>query len=230
MKGIMLADRGIGGKIPAIRLTTSWSEYAHAHMGPLSPDVTVLLSELTRGNQQAAEKLVPLVYDELKRLARSYMRRERPDHTLQATALAHEAYLKLVRQEAVNWQSRSHFFGIAAQLMRRILIDHARGHLRVKRGGGKEVLPLNEALAFSPEHSEELVRLDEALNRLATLDARQSRIVELRFFGGLTVEETAEFLGISPKTVKRDWSVAKAWLHGELRQTDGDLPGAVGPR
>jgi RNA polymerase sigma-70 factor (ECF subfamily) len=199
-------------------------------MGFPSPDVTVLLSELTRGNQEAAEKLVPLVYDELKRLARSYMRRERPNHTLQATALVHEAYLKLVRQQAVNWQSRSHFFGIAAQLMRRILIDHARGHLREKRGGVKQVLPLDEALVFSPEHSEELVKLDEALERLSKLDARQSRIVELRFFGGLSVEETAEFLGISPKTVKRDWSVAKAWLHGELRQTDGDLPGAVGPR
>jgi RNA polymerase sigma-70 factor, ECF subfamily len=193
-------------------------------------DVTVLLSELTKGNQAAAEKLVPLVYEELKRLAKSYMRRERPEHTLQATALVNEAYLKLVQQQSVNWQSRSHFFGIAAQLMRRILIDHARGHLREKRGGAKVVLPLNEALVFSPERSEELVRLDEALGRLSQMDARQARIVELRFFGGLSVEETAEFLGVSPKTVKRDWSVAKAWLHGELRQTDGDIPGAVGPR
>jgi RNA polymerase sigma factor (TIGR02999 family) len=123
----------------------------------------------------------------------------------------------LVKQQAVNWQGRSHFFGIAAQLMRRILIDHARGRLREKRGGAKEALPLDEALVFSPEHSEELVRLDEALQRLAKLDARQSRIVELRSFGGLSVEETAEFLGISRKTVKRDWSVAKAWLHAELR-------------
>ena len=195
-------------------------------MGSLSPDVTALLSELASGNQAAGDRLVPLVYDELKRLARRYMRRERSDHTLQATALVHEAYMKLVRQEAVNWQSRSHFFGIAAQLMRRILIDHARGHLREKRGGVKEILPLNEALVFSPEHSEELVKLNEALERLSKLDARQSRIVELRFFGGLSVEETAEFLGISPKTVKRDWSVAKAWLHGELRQTHADVCGA----
>lgn len=193
-------------------------------------DVTVLLSELARGNQEAAEKLIPLVYDELKRLARSYMRRERPDHTLQTTALVHEAYLKLVRQQAVNWQGRSHFFGIAAQLMRRILIDHARGHLREKRGGAKEVLPLDEALAFSPEHSDELVRLDEALQRLSAIDPRQGRVVELRFFGGLSVEETSEFLGISPKTVKRDWAVAKAWLHGELRHSDGDVPKAMGPR
>src|SRR5208283_379803 len=199
-------------------------------MASSSSDVSLLLSELSRGNQEAGEKLVPLVYDELKRLAKSYMRRERPDHTLQATALVNEAYLKLVKQHAVNWQGRSHFFGIAAQLMRRILIDHARGHLREKRGGDKQVLPLDEALVFSPEHSEELVKLDEALQRLSKLDARQSRIVELRFFGGLSVDETAQFLGISPKTVKRDWSVAKAWLHGELRQTDGDVSGAVGAR
>jgi len=193
------------------------------------PDATILLSELAHGNQEAAEKLIPLVYDELKRLARGYMRRERQDHTLQTTALVHEAYLKLVHQHAVKWQGRSHFFGIAAQLMRRILIDHARGHLRQKRGGAKVVLPLNEGLAFSPEHSEDLLKLDEALERLSKLDTRQSRIVELRFFGGLSVEETAEFLSISPKTVKRDWAVAKVWLHGELRR-DGDISKAVGPR
>lgn len=195
-----------------------------------SSDVTLLLSELSRGNQEAAEKLIPFVYAELKRLARTYMRRERPDHTLQATALVHEVYIKLAKQQAVDWQSRAHFFGIAAQLMRRILIDHARGHLRQKRGGANEVLPLDEALVFSPERSKELVKLDEALERLSKVDARQSRIVELRYFGGLSVDETAEFLGISPKTVKRDWSVAKAWLHGELRQTDAHAPRAVGPR
>jgi RNA polymerase sigma-70 factor, ECF subfamily len=195
-----------------------------------SSDVTVLLAELTRGNQKAGEMLVPLVYDELKRLARGYMRKERADHTLQTTALVHEAYLKLVKQQAVNWQGRSHFFGIAAQLMRRILIDHARGHMREKRGGVKEGIPLDEALVFSPEHSDELVKLDEALERLSKLDARQGRIVELRYFGGLSVEETAEFLGISPKTVKRDWSVAKAWLYGELRRANADVPRAVGPR
>jgi RNA polymerase sigma-70 factor (ECF subfamily) len=187
-------------------------------MGSPPTDVTVLLAELTGGDQGAAEKLVPLVYDELKRLAKSYMRRERPDHTLQGTALVHEAYLKLVKQRSVHWQSRTHFFGIAAHLMRRILIDHARGHLREKRGGVHEVVPLDEELVFSPGQSAELVRLDEALGRLAKLDPRQSKIVELRFFGGLSVEETAEFLGISPKTVKRDWSMAKAWLHGELEQ------------
>jgi len=193
-------------------------------------DATVLLCELTHGNQEAAEKLIPLVYDELKRLARRYMRHERQGHTLQTTALVHEAYLKLVHQQHVNWQGRSHFFGIAAQLMRRILIDHARGLLREKRGGAKVLLPLNEALAFSPEHSEDLLRLDEALERLSELDGPQSHIVELRFCGGLSVEETAECLNISPKTVKRDWTAAKAWLHGELRRGGADVSRAMGTR
>jgi RNA polymerase sigma-70 factor, ECF subfamily len=195
-----------------------------------SSDVTLLLSELATGNQAAEEKLLPLVYNELKRLARSYMRKERQDHTLQTTALVHEAYLKLVKQQDVNWQGRSHFFGIAAQLMRRILIDHARSRLREKRGGHQEAVTLDQALVFSPERSEELLKLDEALERLSQLDVRQGRIVELRFFAGLTVDETAECLRISPKTVKRDWSVAKAWLHAELRRTDGDLPSAMGSR
>jgi RNA polymerase sigma-70 factor (ECF subfamily) len=186
-------------------------------------DVTILLSEVAGGDRTAAEKLMPLVYNELRRLAGNYMRHERPDHTLQATALVHEAYLKLVRWQDVSWKNRSHFLGIASQVMRRILIDHARGHLRAKRGGAKELLPLDEALVFSPEKSAELVRLDDALERLARLDLRQSKIVELRFFGGLNVDETAEFLGVSPKTVKRDWSVAKAWLHGEMRQDHGNF-------
>jgi RNA polymerase sigma-70 factor (ECF subfamily) len=156
------------------------------------------------------------------------MRRERTDHTLQPTALVHEAYLKLVEQRNVNWQGRAHFFAIAAQVMRRILIDHARGHLREKRGAGERPVPLDEALVFAPEQSLELVKLDESLDRLAKLDARQSKIVELRFFGGLTVEQTAEALGISPKTVKRDWSVAKAWLHGDLKVNHGDSTRKLG--
>jgi RNA polymerase sigma factor (TIGR02999 family) len=199
-------------------------------MGPSEADVTKLLSELAQGSQSAADKLVPLVYDELKRLARSYMRRERPDHTLQTTALVHEAFLKLAQQKSPRWQGRAHFYGIAARLMRQVLIDHARGHMRDKRGGEKVTLPLDEALAFSPEQSEELVKLDEALDRLAKIDARQSRIVELRFFAGMTVEETAEFLGISPKTVKRDWAVAKAWLHAEVSEDDATDPRKVGAR
>ena len=188
-----------------------------------------ILSSLAGPNQEIAENLIPVVYEELKRLARRYMQHERPDHTLQTTALVNEAYMKLVRQRATNFQSRSHFLGIAAQLMRRILVDHARGVLREKRGGTKETLPLQEAFAFSPQHSEELVRLHDALHRLARTDARQSRIVELRFFGGLSVDETAELLGISAKTVKRDWSVARAWLRTELRNSYGDFPKTMGP-
>jgi RNA polymerase sigma-70 factor, ECF subfamily len=187
-----------------------------------SAEVTLLLTELTKGNQEARSKIIPLVYEELRRMAGRYMRRERADHTLQSTALVHEAYLKLVEQ-SVDWQSRAHFFAIAAQVMRRILVDHARGHLRAKRGGGQPVIALDEALVFSPERSFELVEVDAALQRLAESDLRQAKIVELRFFGGLTVEETAEILGISPKTVKRDWSVAKAWLHGELKKSHGNV-------
>jgi RNA polymerase sigma factor (TIGR02999 family) len=181
-------------------------------------DVTLLLIEWTKGDREAASKLAPLVYDELHRLARRHMRRERADHTLQATALVNEAYLKLVEQRSVRWQSRAHFYAIAARTMRRILIDHARSHLRGKRGRGQKMIALDEALVFSPERSLEFLRLDKSLERLAQLDPRQSKIVELRFFAGLTVEETAEVLHVSPKTVKRDWSIAKAWLHGDLRR------------
>jgi len=184
-------------------------------------DVTALLGQLAKGNDAAASKLIPIVYDELRRLAGGYMRRERKDHTLQPTALVHEAYLKLTEQRVVDWQGRAHFFGIAAQVMRRILIDHARGHMREKRGGGARPVPLDEALVLSPEQSSELVMLDASLERLAKLDPRQSRIVELRFFGGLTVEQTADTLGISAKTVKREWSMAKAWLHGDMKTSHG---------
>lgn len=184
-------------------------------------DVTVLLMELKKGNQEAAEQLIPVVYNELRRLASNYMRRERSDHTLQATALVHEAYLKLVEQK-VDWQGRAHFFGVAAQMMRRILIDHARGHLRDKRGGGVIPVPLDEALVFAPEQASELLRLDSSLDRLAKIDPRQGKIVELRFFAGLTVEQTADVLGISAKTVKREWSMAKAWLHGDLKADHDD--------
>ena len=193
-------------------------------------DVTALLVEIANGNQAAQEKLVPLVYDQLKKLARRYMRRERADHTLQTTALVHEAYLKLVGQHSPHWQGRAQFYGIAAQLMRRILIDHARRHLREKRGGSQVILPLEEGLAFTPEYSEDLLKLDEALDRLSKLDPRQSRIVELRFFGGLSVEETSRFLNVSPITVKRDWAVARVWLYGELRPDNGDDGKAVGTR
>jgi RNA polymerase sigma factor (TIGR02999 family) len=180
-------------------------------------EVTRLLAEISGGNREAESQLIPLVYDELRRLARRYMQSERSDHTLQATALVHEAYLSLVKQREVTWQNKAHFLAVAASLMRRILCDYARAHGRVKRGGEQYKVPLDEALVFSKEKSDEVIDLDRALIRLANLDQRQSRVVELLFFGGLTVEEAAAVLGISPKTVKRNWSVARAWLHREIR-------------
>lgn len=185
-------------------------------MRPSDGEVTRLLGELRDGNPEAQARLIPLVYKHLHRLAASYMRRERPDHTLQATALVHEAYLRLVSQEETDWRDRAHFFGIAARLMRQILVEHARARQAGKRGRAVEKLPLDQAMDLSPERSRELIELDNALESLGRLDPRQARVVELRFFGGLTVEETAEVLGIAPRTVKRDWSVARAWLHGEI--------------
>jgi RNA polymerase sigma factor (TIGR02999 family) len=177
-----------------------------------STEVTRLLGNWRRGDPEAREALMPLVYAELRRLAASYLRRERTDHTLQPTALVHEAYLRLVEQKNVQWQDKSHFFAITAQLMRRILVDHARGHLADKRGSGAPKVPLTEAIVMSQERPAELLALDESLSRLASLDVQQARVVELRIFAGLTVEETAEVLSISPATVKRDWRMAKAWL------------------
>jgi len=180
-------------------------------------DVTELLAGMQAGDPQAAEQLIPLVYQELRRLAGHYMRAERPDHTLQATALVHEAYLKLVDQTQVTYQNRAHFFGIAAQLMRRILVDHARAHQAEKRGSGQK-LQLDEAAALPESREVDLVALDEALQELAKLDPQQSRIVELRFFAGLSIEETATVLEISPATVKRDWAMARAWLHQQIQK------------
>lgn len=174
--------------------------------------MTQLLLDWSRGDRAALERLVPLVYNELHRLAESFMRRERPEHTLQPTALVHEAFLRLIDQRRVEWQNRAHFFGIAAQAMRRILVDYARRHQAAKRGSAQKV-SLDE-VAGVPERVEvDLVALDDALERLSTIDPRQSRMVELRFFGGLTIEETAEVLNISPATLKREWSFARAWLY-----------------
>jgi len=182
-----------------------------------SQEITRMLQEWSGGKQEALDALLPLVYAELHRQASRYLRRERPDHTLQATALIHEAYMKLVDQREVNWQNRTHFFGIAAQMMRRILVDYARQKHRAKRGGIAEDLPLAEAaLVVSEERSVDLVALDEALTRLAKFDERQARIVELRYFSGLSIEETAEVLRLSPATVKNDWRTAKAWLYQEI--------------
>jgi RNA polymerase sigma-70 factor (ECF subfamily) len=185
-----------------------------------SKQVTELLANWSRGDSAAREALMPLVYDELRRLAASYLRRERSDHTLQPTALVHEAYLRLVEQKNVRWQDRSHFFAITAQLMRRILVDHARGHLADKRGSGLPKVPLTEAIVMSRERPGELLALDESLTRLASMDPQQGRVVELRIFGGLTVEEAADVLGISPATVKRDWAMAKAWLLQEVQKAE----------
>ena len=184
-------------------------------------EVTQMLLDWSKGDQQALARLIPVVYGELRRLASRNLRRERADHTLQTTALIHEAYLKLIKQRNVRWQNRAHFFGIAAQLMRRILVDHARTRHRAKRGGAAMRVPLEEVVVAAEGLNINLVSLDEALTRLAAVDPRQDRIVELRFFGGLSVEETAEVLGVSAATVKNDWSVAKAWLHRELSRGEG---------
>jgi len=195
-------------------------------MTDTSKDVTHLLEELRGGNEDAVARLVPLLYSELRRMAASYLSRERRDHTLQPTAVVHEAYLRLVDQKNVHWQNRQHFFGVAAQAMRRVLVDHARSHQSLKRGGAQGKVPLESAMVCATDRSVELVAIDEALSRLAAFDPQQARIIELRFFGGLTVEETAQVLGISPATVKRDWNVAKAWLTREI----GRERGSEGPK
>lgn len=181
-----------------------------------SQDVTQLLLEWRNGNERALDRLMPLVYDELRRLAASYMRRERPDHTLQPTALLNEAYLRLVDQTRIAWQGRAHFFGIAAQMMRRILLDHARQLKAAKRGSGGSKLPLEAALGEPERQDVDVIALDEALTRLEELDPRQSRVVELRFFAGLEVNEVAEVLGISRATVNREWAIARTWLYREI--------------
>lgn len=191
-------------------------------MAPSSKDVTQMLLDWSYGDRAALDHLMPLVYNELRRLAQHYLRQERPTHTLQATALVHEVYLRLIDQRQVRWQNRAHFFAIAAQMMRRILVNYARDQQALKRSGSGQKLFLDEVLALSADRDVDLVALDEALTRLAVLDPQQSRIVELRFFGGLRIEEVAEALGISPATVKRDWGMARAWLRREVRRGEQD--------
>ena len=189
-------------------------------MDAAGADVTQLLQQWSNGQEQALDRLLPQIHDELRKLAGSYLRRERPDHTLQPTALVNEAFLKLVDQRRVKWQNRAHFFGIAAQAMRRILVDHARAHAASKRGGAMRKVPLDDAIMMIGGVADvDLLALDQALTRLAAMDPQQSRIVELRFFGGLTTEETAEVMHISPATIGRDWRMAKAWLSAELGRT-----------
>jgi RNA polymerase sigma factor (TIGR02999 family) len=181
-------------------------------------EITRLLVDWSKGDQNALEKLTPIVYEELRRLAGRYLRQERHGHTLQSTALVHEAYLKLVGQHSIHWQNRAQFFGVAAQLIRRILVDYARNRHAAKRGANAPRLSLDEAIAMPGERDLDLVALDDALEGLAKLDARQSRLVELRFFAGLTMEEAAEVLNMSLATAKRDWTAAKAWLFREIRR------------
>ena len=180
--------------------------------------VTRLLIEVSKGDRDAVDLLLPVIYDELRKLAANYLRRERPDHTLQPTALVHEAYIRLVDQTRVNWQNRAHFFGVAAQIMRRLLVDHARKHNAEKRGQDFQMISLDENIDRAVERSSELIALDDALKTLAEFDEQKARMVELRYFGGLSIEETADVLGVTPTTIKRHWRFAKAFLHGEIQK------------
>jgi len=194
----------------------------HMTRSPAPDQITQLLIDWSNGDQDAVEQLFALVYEELRRLAHRYMRREYPGHTLQTTAVVNEAYLRLIDQKHVQWQNRAHFFAIAARMMRRILITHAQSHAYAKRGGGAIKVSLDQAAVLSPERAGELIALDEALTGLAAIDVRRSQVVELRFFGGLSNEEIAEVLKISPNTVMRDWNVAKAWLYREMSKEQDD--------
>jgi RNA polymerase sigma-70 factor, ECF subfamily len=199
--------------------------------GPVAPqeDITALLHRFRDGDTQARSKLITTLYNELRIMAARYMRREREGHTLQTTALINEAYMRLVSLKSIDWQDRAHFFAVAATVMRGILVDHARKHMAGKRGAGIDVLPLDEGLVFSPQRAEPLLRLDEGLTRLSTQDERAGKIIELRFFGGLSIEETAAVLGTSTRTVKREWAFARAWLRMELGfgQEGPDEPAAL---
>ncbi len=187
-------------------------------MAPRVDDVTSLLIASSSGDQEALNLLLPLVYDELRRLADRYLHRERSDHTLQATALVHEAYLRLIDQK-VSWANRAHFFGVAAEMMRRILIDHARSRQAAKRGSGGIKLSLDDVVEITDERAADLIALDDALKALADFDAQKARVVELRFFGGLSIEETAAVMGLGTATITRQWRLAKAWLYHELSKT-----------
>jgi len=192
-------------------------------MAQASPEeVTGLLLAWSDGEQTALEKLMPLVYAELHRLAKRYMRREHVGHTLQTSALVNEAYLRLIDARSVRWQNRAHFFAVSARIMRRILVDFARAKQNLKRGGGAPQITLDEGLVVSPESGADLLALDEALERLAVLNERQSRVVELRYFGGLNEDEVAEALKVSPRTVRSDWILARAWLYRELSRGGSD--------
>ena len=212
---LIIGDLAVGARI----LRSELAQIQVRRSGPMvhsEQNVTELLLDWSAGDKAALDRILPIVYDELRKQAARYLQRERAGHTLQTTALINEAYIRLVDQKNVRWQNRAHFFGISAQLMRRILVDHARAKHRAKRGGSDIRVSLSDANLVVKETDLDIVAVDEALERLAQIDEQQSRVVELRFFAGLSVEETAEVLKISPATVKRDWSMAKAWLHREL--------------
>lgn len=181
-----------------------------------SSQVTELLGRWRGGDREALDSLIPLVYNELRQIARHYLRNERPGHTLQSTALVHEAYVRMISQDLPQWQNRAHFFAVAAQLMRQILVDHARANRASKRGGGACTIALEDAGERFPQVDVDVIALDDALKSLSAMDSQQGKIVELKFFGGLSIEDTAEVLGVSAATVKRDWITARAWLHREL--------------
>jgi RNA polymerase sigma-70 factor, ECF subfamily len=195
-------------------------------MEPASKDITLLLNKVAHGDQQAAEELIPLVYEQLRLIAVRRLRGERPDHTLQATALVHEAYMRLAGQREVRWQNRAQFFAVASQAMRRILVDYARTQRRTKRGGNQVRVRLDDVSIPSPQISEEILAVDESLRRLEEFDPRLARIVELRYFSGLTTEEAAEALDVSAKTVIREWNVARAWLLAELGKASREVRSA----
>jgi RNA polymerase sigma factor (TIGR02999 family) len=203
-------DYNIGNHVTAVRLKMASKKH------PSPKEITRLLVAWSNGDQEAFDKLVPLVYDELHQRARRYLRKEQRGHVLQTTALVHEAYLRLIDARSLSWQNRAHFFAIAARLMRRILVDYARSRHYVRRGGEARHVPLEEASMFSHEKGPDLVALDDALQALATIDRRKSDVIELRFFGGLSVDETAEVLKVSADTVMRDWRLARSWLLHEL--------------
>jgi RNA polymerase sigma factor (TIGR02999 family) len=207
---------------PCSRLLGKWEvrSVTEGVRVPESPQpVSALLIKWRAGDPEALQALIPLVYQELRRIAQHHLQQERPDHTLQSTALVHEAYLRLMKQGPAEIENRPHFLAVASRLMRQILVDHARGHRAAKRGGGLK-LELNEAMGSQKTQNMDLVALDDALNELAKLDPQQTRIVELRFFGGLSIEETAEIVGVSPTTVKREWATARAWLRREVRRIE----------
>ena len=209
------------GRTPILRVKSCFPAVNGEDLPGDSPSqVTDLLARWRSGDRQALEALMPLVYEELRHLARHYLRMERPDHTLQSTALVHEAFLRLVGQKPPEWKSRKHFYGVAARLMRQILVDHARSHRAGKRGGDVLKLSLNESLAGKEVNGLDILALDDALNQLAQLNPQQSQIVELRFFSGLSIDDTAEVLGVSPATVKRSWTTARAWLFREMNRSE----------